>query len=67
MTDIVDKLKDRRTVDGSVIYVEMTEQVLDDAIYEIERLRATIADLRQIAGVASLEGMSFEQIKESRR
>jgi hypothetical protein len=67
MTDIVDKLKDRRTVDGSVIYVEMTEQVLDDAIYEIERLRATIADLRQIAGVASLEGMSFEQIKESLR
>ncbi len=67
MTDIVEKLKNRRGVDGSVIYVEMTEQVLDDAIYEIERLRATIAQLRAVAGAVSVEGHNYADIRKSLR
>ena len=64
--DIVERLKDRRAVDGSVVYVETTEQVLDDAIYEIERLRATIDQLRAIAGAVSIEsGLTFSDIKKN--
>lgn len=63
MVDIVEKLKERRSIDGSVVYVEMSEQVLDDAIYEIERLRATIANLQLIAGKASIDGQTMATIK----
>ena len=67
MTDIVEKLKDRRTIDGSVSYVEMHEQVLDDAIYEIERLRRTIEQLRSVAGAVSLDVVSLADIKKDPR
>jgi hypothetical protein len=61
--DIVEKLKDRRLVDGSVSFFEMSEMVLDEAIYEIERLRAKIEAISQVAGKASIEGVTFAQIK----
>jgi hypothetical protein len=67
MTDIVEKLKDRRAIDGSVTFVEMSEQVLDDAIYEIERLRNTIAQLRAVSGAVSVEGHSYADIRRSVR
>lgn len=66
MTDIVERLKVRRAVDGSVVYVEMPEQVLDDAIYEIERLRSKIERLREVAGAVSVEGHSYADIRRMR-
>lgn len=66
MSDIVEKLKDRRLIDGSVTFVEMSEQVLDDAIYEIERLRSTIEQLRSIAGAANID-RPFSEIKKEIR
>jgi hypothetical protein len=61
--DIVEKLKDRRSIDGSVSFVEMSEMVLDEAIYEIEKLRAKIEAIGQVAGKASVDGVTFAQIK----
>ena len=61
--DIVEKLKDRRSIDGPVSYVEMSEIVLDEAIYEIEKLRRKIEAISQVAGKASIEGVTFAQIK----
>lgn len=63
MSDIVEKLKDRRSIDGSAAFVEMSERVLDEAIYEIERLRAKIEAISQVAGKASIDGVTFAQIK----
>lgn len=67
MSDIVEKLKQRRSIDGSVTMVEMSEQVLDDAIYEIEHLRNTIAQLRAVAGAVSVEGHSYADIRKEIR
>lgn len=68
MSDIIDKLRDRRSIDGAVIYVEMTEEVLDEAIEEIQTLRLQLANLRQVAGTASIDGWpTFLQIKNGLR
>ena len=62
--DIIDKLNDRRVVDHSMVYVEMAESVLDEAIAEIRRLRASIESLRAVTGAVDA-GPSFREIRNS--
>lgn len=44
MTDIVDRLRDKRSVDGSSVMFELPEAVIDLAIAEIMRLRHIIEE-----------------------
>lgn len=78
MSDIVERLRksiDRRAgtgdsdVNAFAIPVEVRWGDVTDAIAEIERLRATIESLRQIAGAASIELplMTFADIKKEVR
>ena len=62
--DIIDKLNVRKVIDGSVLYVEMPESVLDEAIAEIRRLRASIESLRAVTGAVDA-GPSFREIRNS--
>ena len=62
--DIIDKLNDRRVIEGSTVYVEMAESVLDEAIAEIRRLRSSMESLRAIAGAIDARP-SFRDIKQS--
>lgn len=41
----------------------MTKSILKEAITEIERLRAKIEAISQVAGKASIDGVTFAQIK----
>lgn len=63
MIDIIDMLREMANNHTTTYDV----QVLDDAIYEIERLRKTIAGLQQIAGKASIDGQTFAQVREEVR
>lgn len=69
MTDIVEMLrktvaKEFGTYDVADDSVRIGCSTLKDAADEIERLRATIEQLRSIAGAASLEsGLTFGAIK----
>ena len=62
--DIVDKLNIRKVAENSANYVEMDEAVLDEAIAEIRRLRASMESLRAIAGAIDARP-SFLDIKQS--
>lgn len=73
MSDIVDRLKsaiDRRagTADSNVnalaIPVEVMWGTVTDAIAEIVRLRATIEQLRLVAGPVSIDAVTFSDIKK---
>lgn len=66
MTDIVESLRDtfklRRYGAGSEYHPDF--DLFDVAADEIERLRATIEQLRSVAGAVSLEsGLTFGAIK----
>lgn len=66
MTDVLDKLRDMRTVDGSIIYVEVLEETVNEAVAEITRLRSTIEQMRAVSGLA-IEGKPFSEIKKEVR
>jgi len=68
MTDIVEDLRLEQM--GGELGIG-TQKMLERAAVEIERLRAalavaqeTISHIAQVAGVASLEGLTFAQIKK---
>jgi hypothetical protein len=58
MTDIVERLRD--------LNYPGQEMMREEAADEIERLRNTIAQLRAVAGAASVEGHSYADIREIR-
>lgn len=59
MTDIVERLNELR---GSPF-----NDLAQDAVDEIGHLRATIEQLRSIAGAVSLDAVTFGQIKKDAR
>lgn len=65
MTDVVDDLKKmlppKGTANGDINTVAMC--VIENAINEIEHLRATVTILRRMAGPVSIERSSFHEIK----
>lgn len=72
MTDVIERLRAALnnamrpgTADSDVnVPVEVARGNLEMAITEIERLRATIANIQQFVGAASVDGLTFAQIKE---
>lgn len=73
MTDIVERLRNPMWVHSHATFpspqLEKTQTQADmsEAADEIVRLRATIAQLRSIAGAVSLDAVTFGQVKKDAR
>jgi hypothetical protein len=69
MTDIVERI--RSVADEwdevSALHLNAPCDMLREAAIEIERLRATITQLRAVSGAVSVEGHSYADIKKGLR
>jgi hypothetical protein len=68
MSDIVERLREI-IAEGEIGDLGLSEapETALEAIAEIERLRATIAQLRAVAGAVSVEGHSYADIRKDIR